>query len=97
MARPIHAPRVHRLNVAGPNEQPTGAMSVREPCADCGEDTAVGSVFYSDRTMLKSADGLRTYRCALCEARRRGSSHKPRSTDEDTSAATTVVFLGGRE
>lgn len=28
-----------------------------EPCASCGEETAVGSVFFSDRHAVELADG----------------------------------------
>ena len=43
--------------------------TAQEPCAQCGEETAVGSVFFSDRRSVDRTDGTRTYLCSLCEAR----------------------------
>ena len=51
--------------------------SVREPGASCGEETSIGSVFYSDRRVIDAEDG-RSYLCSECQAlaaaRRRGRS-----------------------
>jgi hypothetical protein len=61
----------------------TGAGTTREPCLACGEETAVGSAFYSDRRVVDQSDGLRTYVCSTwvqrAAARRRGR----RLTDEE--------------
>jgi hypothetical protein len=35
----------------------------------CGEETAIGSVFYSDRHAIGHPDGRRAYLCTLCDER----------------------------
>jgi len=40
---------------------PSEANPNIEPCLACGEETAVGSVFYSDRHPAESKDGTRGY------------------------------------
>jgi hypothetical protein len=40
-----------------------------EPCLSCGEETAVGSVFYSDRNAAQLPDGTRGYLCSACVRR----------------------------
>jgi hypothetical protein len=49
----------------------------------CGEETAVGSVFYSDRRSIDQADGSRTYLCSLCEARLAEGQRKGRLTEAE--------------
>ena len=64
------------------------AASVREPCASCGEETAVGSVFYSDRVKVPQPGRPDVFLCGLCEAKLR-ASHKPaQMTKEDVAALT---------
>ncbi|HJX67850.1 MAG TPA: hypothetical protein VJ258_03890 [Candidatus Limnocylindrales bacterium] len=46
-----------------------------EPCRSCGEETAVGSIFFSDRHTVEQPDGTRSYLCSICVARLRGSGH----------------------
>ena len=41
----------------------------QEPCVSCGEETAVGSVFYSDRYALHDDVGEPAYVCSLCLSR----------------------------
>jgi hypothetical protein len=40
-----------------------------EPCLACGEETAIGSVFFSDRHTVDNPDGTCTYLCSLCAER----------------------------
>jgi hypothetical protein len=47
-----------------------------EPCLSCGEETAVGSVFFSDRHTVDSPDGTRAYLCSECIARIRSAGHE---------------------
>ena len=55
----------------------------KEPCAGCGEETAAGSVFYSDRHVIPMDAGASSYLCTLCDARVRSSrSGKPLTDDE---------------
>jgi hypothetical protein len=46
-----------------------------EPCLSCGEETAVGSVFYSDRNPAQLPDGTRGYLCSACVQRIRSRGH----------------------
>ena len=57
-------------------------MPSTEPCLGCGEETAVGSVFFSDRRIVERADG-RMYLCSLCDAAVRLSRRGRRLTDEE--------------
>ena len=38
----------------------------QEPCLMCGEETAVGSVFFSDRHAAQRPDGTRGFLCSEC-------------------------------
>ncbi len=59
---------------------------LQEPCASCGEETAVGSVFFSDRLKIPRDGHPDAFLCGLCFARIR-ASHKPEGmTAEDTAA-----------
>ena len=59
------------------------SLSAAEPCLGCGEETAVGSVFFSDRRTVEQSDGTRAYLCTLCDARIRSSRKGMRLTDEE--------------
>lgn len=54
-----------------------------EPCEACGEETAVGSVFYSDRRVIEHTDGGRSYICTLCDQRIAASRHGKHLTDHE--------------
>lgn len=56
---------------------------VSEPCISCGEETAIGSVFFSDRHTVDHADGSRTYLCTLCDGRIRARRKGKRLTDDE--------------
>jgi hypothetical protein len=56
-----------------------------EPCLVCGEETAVGSVFFSDRKVVEDPDGTRAYLCSSCVARIRAAGHH-----EALNSATSV-------
>jgi hypothetical protein len=45
-----------------------------EPCLGCGEETAPGSVFYSDRREMNRDDGVRVFLCSDCQ----GAAHRAR-------------------
>jgi hypothetical protein len=57
--------------------------SVKEPCAVCGEETAIGSLFYSDRHTVEHTVGGRTYLCTLCDERVRSAWPGKRPTDQE--------------
>lgn len=40
-----------------------------EPCLECGEETAVGSYFFSDRDEVELPNGTRGYLCSECANR----------------------------
>ena len=61
----------------------TATTGPREPCLVCGEETAVGSVFYSDRWTVDRADGSPSYLCSLCGARIGSSARGKRLTDDE--------------
>jgi hypothetical protein len=42
--------------------------SATEPCLGCGEETAPGSVFYSDRREIDRDDGMRVFLCSDCRS-----------------------------
>jgi len=75
--------------------------TAREPCAECGEETAVGSVFFSDRRSIDRAEGTVTYLCSLCDARIAASHHQARLSDEQIRrlannwSAAVNAFTGG--
>jgi hypothetical protein len=56
---------------------------LREPCATCGEETASGSIFYSDRHTIAHSDGTRSFLCELCNTRIRSSHLGGRMTDDE--------------
>jgi len=63
----------------------------KEPCIGCGEETTVGSIFYSDRHVVDHADGRQTLLCSLCDARVRASRQGKRLTDDEVR---TIVENG---
>ncbi len=52
---------------------PMSETEAAEPCVACGEDTAIGSPFFSDRTVVDRPDGYRLFICSLCEIRVRAA------------------------
>ena len=79
---------VRRARQAVQRAEPPGTTaSAKEPCLACGEETAVGSVFYSDRLAVTRDDTLSDYLCSLCNARVRSSRRGRRLTDEEIRSA----------
>jgi len=58
----------------------------REPCFTCGEETAAGSVFYSDRYVLGSIATDRRFLCSLC-AREAAARRRPHRMSEAEARA----------
>lgn len=56
---------------------------VREPCQGSGEETAVGSVFFSDRRESEHPDGHRSDVCTLCDQRIAASRRGRQLTDDE--------------
>ncbi len=71
----------------------------RELCAVCGEDTSVGSVFFSDRQVIELRDGSSTFICALCDALLRAARRGRQLTDDEARQIVengSVIGLGWR-
>jgi hypothetical protein len=69
--------------------------SATEPCLGCGEETAPGSVFYSDRREIDRDDGMRVFLCFDC----RSAAHRARKgvplTEEDLrTIANNGMMIG---
>ena len=64
------------------------AALVQEPCASCGEETAVGSIFFADRVTIPRDGRADVFVCGLCDAQIRASHKHPRMTPEDVAAFT---------
>ena len=62
------------------------ATSVQEPCASCGDETAVGSVLFSDRLTISRHGRGDAFLCGLCDAQIRASFKPTRMTQEDVAA-----------
>jgi hypothetical protein len=56
-----------------------------ELCVGCGEETGIGSVFYSDRRAVEHSDGSTSFLCTLCDQRLAATrgGRKTRLTDEE--------------
>jgi hypothetical protein len=74
---------VRLLRALGRAKTDISVSSAREPCAGCGEETAVGSVFFSDRHALTRSDGARAFLCSDCIAKVRASRRGEAPTDHD--------------
>jgi hypothetical protein len=59
---------------------------VREPCRSCGEETATGSAFYSDRRKVRAPSGTDAYICSACVARAAARRRGGRLTDDELQA-----------
>jgi hypothetical protein len=58
-----------------------------EPCAGCGEETGIGSAFYSDRRHIELEGGRTAYLCPLCDQRIAASRHGTRLTEDELRTA----------
>jgi hypothetical protein len=63
-----------------------GAWPGLEPCAACGEETAVGSVFFFDRLRIPRHGRPDAFLCGMCKAEMRASGMQPGMTDKDVAA-----------
>ncbi len=76
---------LHRIGQIGRRRAAVAACSVREPCVTCGEETAVGSVFFSDRLKVAQRGGIDAFLCGLCDERIRSSRKGRRMTDAEVA------------
>jgi hypothetical protein len=97
--RTIRSSPVRTLSVANARELLSVVPVADEPCLGCGEETAVGSVFFSDRHTIEHTDGQRTYLCTLCDSPIRSSRKGRRLTDKEVRNIVengSIVALGWR-
>ena len=77
--------RLRRALVApGVRELPRDEMARAhcEPCEVCGEETAAGSVFFSDRRVVEHDDGSTAFVCTLCDQQIAAARHGQPLDDE---------------
>ena len=70
-----------------------------EPCLNCGEETAIGSAFFSDRTRIELGGGQWAYLCSLCDSSLRASRKGRPLTDDEVRNLVkngTAIALGWR-
>jgi pyruvate/2-oxoacid:ferredoxin oxidoreductase beta subunit len=79
----------------------TPIATVEEACMGCGQETAVGSIFFSDRREVQIANGTRVYLCSECQSKAHLARKGQPLTDDDlrtiagNGAMIGVGFLGG--
>jgi hypothetical protein len=99
MARTIRSAHVRTLDVARSADVPRSMLTAAEPCVSCGEETAAGSVFFSDRQTVELPDGRTSFLCQLCDSRIRSSRRGRRLTDEEVREYVrngSAIALGWR-
>jgi hypothetical protein len=65
-----------------------------EPCLGCGEETAIGSVFFSDRKVVENPAGPNAHLCSLCVSRIRAAGHhEPLNSRQDLSNLYAIGLL----
>jgi hypothetical protein len=86
-----------RLPHSGPAT--TGHKLLTEPCLNCGEDTVIGTIFFSDRSTIDLGAGQSAFLCSLCDSGLR-ASHKgqplPREEVRNLIKNGAAVALGWR-
>ena len=73
------------------------APSGVEPCMGCGEETAVGSIFFSDRRSVTTAAGSRVLLCSECQTKAHHARKGEPLTDEDLRTIAgngTMIVVG---
>ena len=74
---------------------PNESKRHEEPCLKCGEETAVGSFFYSDRRAAQLPDGPPGFLCSECVRRIRAAGHHEAMTDERGVEASVITLAQG--
>jgi hypothetical protein len=62
-----------------------------EPCRSCGEETAIGSVFFFDRVEATSPDGRRYFICSECRKPVRAEARGVDMSDPEVYLAITAA------
>ena len=74
-------PKMHsRRREASRDSAPPTAS---DPCVQCSEETAAGSVFFSDRLVVERTDGSQAFLCSDCYTRARAAKRGEPLTDAD--------------
>ncbi len=58
-------------------------FTATEPCVRCGEETALGSVFFSDRRTFERKKKGPAYLCSLCDAAILAARRSRRRTEDE--------------
>ena len=66
-----------------PGTEGQSGLPKQQPCAGCGEETAPGSIFFSDRRTVERPDGPPVHLCVLCDARLRSRGRRRQLTDDE--------------
>jgi hypothetical protein len=66
-----------------PGTEVESGLPKRQPCAGCGEETAAGSIFFSDRRTVERPDGPPLHLCVLCDAHLRSRGRRRQLTDDE--------------
>jgi len=82
---------VARLLRVGRGRTDPPVSNAEEPCVGCGEETAVGSFFFSDRRDIIRSDGARVFLCSDCQAR----AHRARNGEALTDADLRTIAENG--
>lgn len=75
--------------------EPDSVNPHEEPCLVCGEETAAGSVFFSDRREAQLQDGTRGFLCSLCVRRLRKKHGNDIPSDARLVEGAAIVLTGG--
>jgi hypothetical protein len=62
----------------------------QEPCVGCGEETAIGSIFFSDRREGKTPDGRPAFLCSECQNRAPAEAHPVDMSDPEVYMAVVA-------
>ena len=68
--------------------------SAQQPCVSCGEETAVGSVHFSDRVTFPREGQTDVFLCSTCEARIRASGKPGQVTEQGVINVEWLMSAG---
>ena len=79
------------------NTAETHISTADEPCMGCGQETAAGSIFFSDRREVDVADAKRVFLCSECQSKAHMARKGQPLTDDDlrTMARNGVMTASG--
>jgi hypothetical protein len=92
---PRRGPVSRLLSAIGRKPAEIPVSNADEPCIGCGEETTVGSVFYSDRRSITRSDGATVFLCSDCQARAHHARKGEPLTDADLRTIADNGFMIG--